>query len=221
MGKISKKYIGTDQVGASQIELENDSALRAKDSLGVSQNLMELDPSSLLQMLKHPYLPGAATAPDQAARQAEVTAAQSAADAAQIDATQALSDASDAQADATQALSDAAAAQSSANAAQSDATQALSDAAAAQSDATQALSDAAAAQADVDALEPQVSTLQDEMDVVQEQNSVREVVSYNSFASIYADGQPGILDPKSTTNPRPGWYFQNDTLVKKSIGITS
>jgi len=215
MGKISKKYIGTDQVGASQIELENDSALRAKDSLGVSQNLMELDPSSLLQMLKHPYLPGAATAPDQAARQAEVTAAQSAADAAQIDATQALSDASDAQADATQALSDAAAAQSSANAAQSDATQALSDAAAAQSDATQALSDAAAAQADVDALEPQVSTLQDEMDVVQEQNSVREVVSYNSFASIYADGQPGILDPKSTTNPRPGWYFQNDTASEK------
>jgi chaperonin cofactor prefoldin len=62
MGKISKKYIGSNQVGASQIELENESAIRAKSFDGLSSiNLMELDPSNLLQMLQHPHLPGNAS----------------------------------------------------------------------------------------------------------------------------------------------------------------
>lgn len=62
MGKISKKYIGLDQVGAAQIELENAAALKAKSADGLSsQDILEIDPSNLLQMLKHPYLPGDAT----------------------------------------------------------------------------------------------------------------------------------------------------------------
>jgi peptidoglycan hydrolase CwlO-like protein len=95
MGKITKKYIGSKQVGSIQIELENNLSLKSKMADGLSsQDLLKLDPSNLLQMLKHPYLPGAATAPEQAARQQEVTAAQDAAIAAQADATQALSETS-------------------------------------------------------------------------------------------------------------------------------
>ena len=196
--KISKQYIGDDQVGSSQIQLENNSSLRSKDSSDVNVDLMKLDSSNQLQILVQPFLPGDASSALQAVPKQQLDAVESALQ----------TDINAAQADATQALSDAAAAQA-------DATQALSDAAAAQADATQALSDAAAAQADVDALEPQVSTLQSEMDIVQEQNSVLEAQAYNSFASVYADGQPGILDPKSTTNPRPGWYFQNDVAGEK------
>jgi hypothetical protein len=148
--KISKQYIGDDQVGSSQIQLENNSSLRSKDSLDVNVDLMKLDSSNQLQILVQPFLPGDASSALQAIPKQQLDAVESALQ----------GDIDDAQADATQALSDAAAAQS-------DATQALSDAAAAQSDATQALSDAAAAQADVDILEPKVSTLESEMDTAQ------------------------------------------------------
>lgn len=71
--KLIKKYIGSDQVGSSQLEIENNSALRSLSADGLSsQDLLKLDPSNLLQLLKHPYLPGPATAPEQAARQQEV-----------------------------------------------------------------------------------------------------------------------------------------------------
>ena len=66
MSKISKKYIGADQVGSVQIELENGDALRSKNSGGVSVDLMELDPSNLLQILQQPFLPGNASSALQA-----------------------------------------------------------------------------------------------------------------------------------------------------------
>ena len=75
MGKIVKKYIGSDQVGASQIELENNSPMRAKSFDGLSSfDLMEVDPSDLLQMLRHPYLPADAVNPLQAATKQQVDA---------------------------------------------------------------------------------------------------------------------------------------------------
>lgn len=62
MGKIVQKYIGSNQVGSVQIELENNESLRSKSADGLSSvSLMELDPSNLLQMLQHPYLPGNAS----------------------------------------------------------------------------------------------------------------------------------------------------------------
>jgi hypothetical protein len=65
--KVNKKYIGTDQVGAVQIELENDASIRSKSADGLSsQPLLKLDDADLLQMLKQPYLPGDATADLQA-----------------------------------------------------------------------------------------------------------------------------------------------------------
>jgi prefoldin subunit 5 len=66
MGKITKKYIGSDQVGSAQIELENGDSLRSKNSLGVSVDLLELDPSDLLKFLQQPYLPGNASSALQA-----------------------------------------------------------------------------------------------------------------------------------------------------------
>jgi len=66
MGKITKKYIGSNQVGSAQIELENGDSLRSKNSLGVSVDLLELDPSDLLKFLQQPYLPGNASSALQA-----------------------------------------------------------------------------------------------------------------------------------------------------------
>jgi hypothetical protein len=67
MGKLVKKYIGQDQVGSVQVELENSEALRGQASDGLSSiDLLELDDSDLLQMLKHPYIPGDAVADLQA-----------------------------------------------------------------------------------------------------------------------------------------------------------
>lgn len=70
--KLTKKYIGTDQVGSVQLELENNLALRANNVSGVSLDILKIDASNLFQLLQHPYLPGPATAPEQAARQQEV-----------------------------------------------------------------------------------------------------------------------------------------------------
>ena len=64
--KLTKKYIGTNQVGANQLELENNSSIRAKDSSGVSQDLLKLNASNELTLLKMPYLPGDASAALQA-----------------------------------------------------------------------------------------------------------------------------------------------------------
>jgi chaperonin cofactor prefoldin len=76
MGKITKKYIGEDQVGSVQVELENSSALRAKAADGLSSiDLMELDPSNLLQLKLNPYLPGDATAALQSVPKQQLDAA--------------------------------------------------------------------------------------------------------------------------------------------------
>jgi hypothetical protein len=49
MGKISKKYIGEDQVGSVQLELENALSLRAKSQDGLSSyDLLELDANNNL-----------------------------------------------------------------------------------------------------------------------------------------------------------------------------
>jgi chaperonin cofactor prefoldin len=67
MGKITKKYIGGDQVGSVQIELENNTSLRAKSFDGLSSvDILELDPSNLLQFLQQPFLPGNASSALQA-----------------------------------------------------------------------------------------------------------------------------------------------------------
>ena len=81
--KISKKYIGTGQVGSDQIELENNLPLKSRNAEGTeSVHLMELDENNLFQLIQHPYLPGPATSSDQAARKAEVDTAQETADSA-------------------------------------------------------------------------------------------------------------------------------------------
>jgi len=70
--KLSKKYIGTDQVGSSQLELENNSSLRSKDSLGVSVDVLKVDTLDNLQILKSPFLPGDATEALQATAKQQV-----------------------------------------------------------------------------------------------------------------------------------------------------
>lgn len=66
MSKIVKKYIGSDQVGSGQLELENNLSLRSKDSLGVSQELLKLNSSNEMVILKSPFLPGDAVSDLQA-----------------------------------------------------------------------------------------------------------------------------------------------------------
>lgn len=51
---ILKKFIGNDQVGGSKILLEPNTALRAATAAGQSQELLKLDSSSVLQLLKVP-----------------------------------------------------------------------------------------------------------------------------------------------------------------------
>jgi chaperonin cofactor prefoldin len=88
--KLTKKYIGTDQVGSSQVELENDSALRAKSADGLStQEILKIDPSNLLQLLQNPYLPSAAVEAAQAVRKQELDSAVSSLE-AQISAIQSV-----------------------------------------------------------------------------------------------------------------------------------
>jgi hypothetical protein len=73
MGKIVKKYIGTAQVGAVQIRLENNSAQVARNAANSADvDLFKLDGSDLFQMLSHPYLPGDATAALQATTKQQV-----------------------------------------------------------------------------------------------------------------------------------------------------
>ena len=66
---ILKKYIGNDQVGATKILLENNSALRAANSSGTSEDLLKLDASSVLQFLKLPRVSSDPTHPDDIVRQ--------------------------------------------------------------------------------------------------------------------------------------------------------
>jgi hypothetical protein len=73
--KLSKKYIGTDQVGSSQLELENNSSLRSKNSLGVSLDVLKVDGSNNLQILQSPFLPGDAVSALQAVPKQQVDAA--------------------------------------------------------------------------------------------------------------------------------------------------
>lgn len=73
--KLSKKYIGTDQVGSSQLELENNSSLRSKNSLGVSVDVLKVDGSNNLQILQSPFLPGDAVSALQAVPKQQVDAA--------------------------------------------------------------------------------------------------------------------------------------------------
>jgi len=40
-------------------------------------------------------------------------------------------------------------------------------------------------------------------------NNFYDLQAYNTYAPIYADGEAGILDPVTPTNPRAGWYFKN------------
>lgn len=53
MGKISKKYIGPDQVGSVQLELENALSLRAKNFAGSSVDLLEYNASDELIVQQH------------------------------------------------------------------------------------------------------------------------------------------------------------------------
>jgi len=79
MGKLDKKYIGTSQVGANQIEIENNAALKAKNAAGnASVEILKIDASDKLQMLQHPHLPSAATESSQAVRLAELSAEEAA-----------------------------------------------------------------------------------------------------------------------------------------------
>jgi hypothetical protein len=243
--KLSKKYIGDDQVGASQIELENNSSLKAKAADGLSsQDLMKLSASNELMLLKSPYLPSDASDALQAIPKQQLDAVE---DALQLQIDDLDGVTLDLRSDLDQEILDREAAdlalQGEIDAAQADATQALSDAAAAQADVdilepkvstletemdtvqsdistlqsemNDVESDISSLQGDVSTAQSDISTLQGEMDVVQEQNSVYEGIVYNSYAPVYADAQPGILDPKSSTNPRPGWYFQNDVAGEK------
>ena len=73
--KISKQYIGDDQVGSSQIQLENNSSLRSKDSSDVNVDLMKLDSSNQLQILVQPNLPGDASSALQAIPKQQLDAA--------------------------------------------------------------------------------------------------------------------------------------------------
>jgi len=41
--------------------------------------------------------------------------------------------------------------------------------------------------------------------------------AYNTYATIYADGTAGVLDPVTPTNPRPGWYFKNSAGSPQKI----
>ena len=41
--------------------------------------------------------------------------------------------------------------------------------------------------------------------------------AYNTYAPIYADGDAGVLDPVTPTNPRPGWYFINSAGSPQKI----
>jgi hypothetical protein len=76
MGKITKKYVGQDQVGSVQIELENESALRAKSSDGISTvELLEFDDENKFKMLQHPYLPADASEALQAVTKQQLDAA--------------------------------------------------------------------------------------------------------------------------------------------------
>jgi hypothetical protein len=57
MGKISKKYIGTDQVGSVQIELENALSLRAKNQAGdASIDLLEYSTDNQLVVQQNLYM---------------------------------------------------------------------------------------------------------------------------------------------------------------------
>jgi polyhydroxyalkanoate synthesis regulator phasin len=78
------------------------------------------------------------------------------------------------------------------------------------------------AQADIISLDGRVDTLESEMDAIQaevivleERSEIIAASAYNSFASVYADGQPGQLDPTSSTNPRHGWYYKNSVAGQK------
>ena len=75
MGKITKKYIGFDQVGSAQLELENSESLRAKAADGESSlDLLGLDEDDQLQILIQPFLPGDATSALQAVPKQQVDA---------------------------------------------------------------------------------------------------------------------------------------------------
>lgn len=39
--------------------------------------------------------------------------------------------------------------------------------------------------------------------------------AYNTYATIYANGSAGILDPVTPTNPRAGWYYKNSGTPDK------
>lgn len=57
MGKITKKYIGADQVGSVQLELENALSLRAKSADGLSSvDLLEYSADNILVMQQSMYL---------------------------------------------------------------------------------------------------------------------------------------------------------------------
>jgi len=79
MGKLSKKYLGTNEVGADQIELENDAALKGKNAAGnASISVLKIDSTDKLQILQHPHLPGPASDPSHAVRQAELSSEEAA-----------------------------------------------------------------------------------------------------------------------------------------------
>lgn len=68
MSDIKKKFIGTNQVGASQIRLENNSALKARNSSDTADvEIVKLNAADAVEMLANPLLPSDPTAALQAA----------------------------------------------------------------------------------------------------------------------------------------------------------
>lgn len=53
---ILRKFIGNDQVAGEKVLLDNNQALRAKTSAGVSEALLKLDSANVLQLLKLPQV---------------------------------------------------------------------------------------------------------------------------------------------------------------------
>ena len=156
--KLSKKYIGTDQVGSAQIELENNQALSAKDAAGSSSiEVLKIDASDKLQLLKHPHLPAAATESSEAVRKAELD--------------EVIADVEEAQADIIALEGDMAIALPKITLLESEMDQAQSDISALQSDMTEAQSDISAlegrmstAESDIDAVEGRMATAESDID---------------------------------------------------------
>lgn len=69
---IKKKFIGADQVDQSKVLLDNNSALRAKNAAGTAVEILKLDGSDSLKLLKIPQVASDPSAADDLVRKAYV-----------------------------------------------------------------------------------------------------------------------------------------------------